>query len=160
MKTWSQGEVLNASDLNNNFAEATNIGVWQDFTATWAGLSGSNNTTIARYMRIGNTVWGHVELTLGTGGSMSGSLFLNVPVTINTAMYLNGFNGSASIGTCRMWDASASGRYTGTVSVNTSAQLRFWTDSAGGSSGAVAGTNPMTWAAGDTFSAEFTYEAS
>ena len=142
--TFVDGNVLTASQLNTYCrGEGT---AWRTRTPTWVNVTlGTSPTNEQRYAEFGPMVVVEGILVLGTGGSFTGTVTVDTPVTPagrgnGTANYTD--TGTANFsGTCRT---------SGSVIV-------FYNDT-GGSAGNVTATAPFAWTATDVLRYTIIYE--
>jgi len=138
------------------------VGSWQSYNPGLAGASLGNGTIAGRYRKMGGLVFGRVLLTLGSTSSVTGSLFIGLPVNASLVAVDTGFQGTTSIGTVRAFDTSASAYWGGTVVLHDENEMRFFADPATATTGpgvTVDNDYPWTWATGDKLAATFCYEA-
>jgi hypothetical protein len=87
---------------------------WKSWTPTWANVTkGTGATETYAYIRLGKLIIAHGSLTLGTGGAVSGSVTVTMPVTSATAAI------STTAGAAFFFDTSASATFQGTVDIAT-----------------------------------------
>lgn len=71
-RTWVVGEVVTAALLNQEIRDQFNsmFAAWSTYTPTWTGSTTNpvlnNGTMVGRYMKLGRTVVGHINLTAGS----------------------------------------------------------------------------------------------
>ncbi len=143
-KSWTDGDVLTASDITTYLTGEG--GAWRSRTPTWTNVTlGTSPTNEQRYAEFGPMVVVEGVLTLGTGGSFTATVTVDLPVTPasrgnGTANYTD--TGTANFsGTCRV---------SGVV-------LVFYNDT-GASAGNVGATSPFTWTATDVLRYTVIYE--
>jgi hypothetical protein len=87
---------------------------WKSWTPTWANVTkGTGATETYAYMRLGKLVIAHGSLTLGTGGAVSGSVTVTMPIATSTSSI------STTAGAAFFFDTSASATFQGTVDIAT-----------------------------------------
>jgi hypothetical protein len=128
-------------------------GVWTSYSpaasaAFGSGFAPGNGTLVGRYVQMGKTVIGSILFTLGSTTVISGLPLFTLPVTALAADWPVEVMLKKPLSN---WWVGAS------FALNTNSILV----AAVGASGATAFTAalPMTWAAGDSIWASFTYEA-
>ena len=101
--------------------------VWKSWTPTWSGVTkGTSPTETYAYYRIGKLVIAHGSITLGTGGGLTGSVTVTMPVA-TSASSISSIAGQASF-----LDASASASFFGNVDIasgSTTATIRAFDSS-------------------------------
>ena len=123
------------------------------FTPTWnIGYTRGNGTTVAKYQRVGKTVFVWITETLGTTSAVTGIPTLTLPLTIANADVFDGTSvleitgASYSQGSCtplgttqaEIWAINTSGTYAGI--------------------GIISATVPFTWATGYKINISMNYE--
>lgn len=114
-RTWVVGEVVTAALLNVEIRDqfASFFGAWSTYTVTWSATTTNptigNGTLLGRYMKIGRTVHGHIDLICGSTTTYgSGTYSFSLPaaaaasgtgsrVTTAQALGANRFGGSGII---------------------------------------------------------------
>jgi hypothetical protein len=99
---------------------------WTAFTPSWNNVTlGSGETNVGRYFLMGKTLFVTADLTLGTGGSVSGTLSMDLPNSYTAANqsvnYWGGGKGRTSVSASKHWVITAEVR----PNVST---VRFYTD--------------------------------
>ena len=138
------------ADVDALTTEVVGQGMWQTYTPTAPTITGTTHTLTGSYARVGDTVDFQVELTLGSGGALSGSLNFTTP----TAIY--GISTNFPInGVAECFDTSASSRaYQNLRRIGTNVvQVISPAGVAGGPS------SPFTWAVGDVVRIAGSYRA-
>jgi hypothetical protein len=139
-------------------------GAWRSWTPALGSYGAGTDwalgdgTAVGQYQRVGRLIVAQFLITFGSTTTF-GTKFLTVSMPIAARIY-SGTN--PSLGTARLWDASASNGFFGEVAYygNTSVSLAaVATSVAFATMDAVRSTTPMTWASGDQISATFAYEA-
>jgi hypothetical protein len=124
-------------------------GAWISWTPTFTNITVGNGVTSARYIKIGKTVIGYVEFTLGSTSSITTNARFTLPTTsritwINpTVTYLDSgiiFPGASYMDSNQLY----------LMAINTAGTYAVGT--------IVSATIPFTWVTGDLFSATFIYE--
>ena len=139
----------------------TVLGTYSAFTPTFANLTVGNGTSSARYSRVNNVVNYYGYFVLGSTSAVTGAVNITLPVTAN-AIYA-GING-IPMGDLEMFDTSASTWYKGevfSIGSTTVTRTRIWTIAGSNvvNNSSPNATAPMTWATGDQFLWNITYEA-
>lgn len=139
----------------------TVIGTYTAYTPTFANLTVGNGTSSARYSRVNNVVNYYGYFTLGSTSAVTGVVNITLPITAN-AIYA-GING-IPMGDLEMFDTSASTWYKGevfSIGSTTVTRTRIWTTSGSNviNNSSPNITAPFTWATGDQFLWNITYEA-
>jgi len=139
----------------------TVLGTYTAFTPTFANLTVGNGTSSARFSRVNNVVNYYGYFILGSTSAVTGAVNITLPVTAN-AIYA-GING-IPMGDLQMFDTSASTWFKGelfSISSATVTRTRIWTVSGGNivNNSSPSATTPFTWATGDQFLWNITYEA-
>lgn len=128
---------------------------WQAYTPTLANVSGSPTVT-ARYAVAAGVVKVKVNLTLN-GANFGTAPLVSLPVTARTPV------GLPPVGIAIYNDVSATVWVTGTILLQTTTQVAPLVSQVAGALVTtqfnVSATSPFTWAASDTCSLEFEYEA-
>lgn len=135
--------VITAADMNG-IQDAWTL----SWTPTYTGITAIGNATVvARYTRIGKTVYGTYLLTVGSTTTFgAASLTISLPVTAHDS--------NVVLGSALFLDASPVARTIG-VAFESSGTVSFLT-SAGS---IVSNTVPQTWAVSDQLRFNFQYEA-
>lgn len=154
-RTWVSGEVVTVAEMNTEVRDAITAmeAAWGTWTPTLSGFTlGTGSNTVARYNRVGKTIDFFLQVTLGTGGAVTGSITFTLPVTTAYTTWKTGdvtaFDSSAVttqdlIGLCTSTTVMTVRAY------NTSATAYI----------ATGATIPFTWAAGDILTVRGSYEA-
>jgi hypothetical protein len=124
-------------------------GAWISWTPTFTNLTVGNGVTSARYIKIGKTVIGYVQFTLGSTSAIALNARFNLPTT-SRITWINP--------TVTYLDAGIVFSGTGYMDSN---QLYFMAINTAGTYAAgstVSATIPFTWATNDLLSATFIYE--
>lgn len=133
---------------------------WTDYTPTTTFTEG-NGTIVARYSRVGNTVRVFFEFTLGNTSSVPANPTVTLPpgLAAATATYTFPRN---HVGQAYLFDTGGSPnarpglvRLESTTTVSVSAIDASATYAANAS---VSSTVPFTWATGDIYQVQFSYE--
>lgn len=122
---------------------------WTDFTPSFSGgfSAGTGGNIVARYSISNGTVFGYVEVTMGTGSTYGSGLTFSVPVTTTIqADDTEAGKGTFKDGFLRYLAGAI--YYSDTIITRTYSM----------SQGYLTGTLPFTPAAGDVFSVQFRYE--
>lgn len=128
---------------------------WRSYTPTLTNSSGTPTVT-ARYAIASGTVKGKINILL-TGTNVGTGLLITVPVTARTPV------GLELVGTALYQDVSATAWVLGQVLLQNTTQVAPLVPFLSGTimrvESNVGAGNPFTWAAGDTMTLEFEYEA-
>jgi phage baseplate assembly protein gpV len=153
-------DVYTQAQADAKYATKTNFpdGAWISYTPTFTGLttSGASYTVSAKYQRIGKTVTGRVKVTVTSGNPVTGGVTFTLPVTAADTT-----TNEAIIGNVMVLDFLSQyyPGYTMGLSTTTAGIFVGNATSTYFFINALSASVPMTWATGDFFSAEFTYEA-
>lgn len=144
MAVFAAGQILTAAQLNGL---ATWEG-WTAFTPTYTNVTlGTGPTNVARYSRVGRLIRAEYSLTLGTGGSVTGTIVCSLPVAAQGTTVPHKGTAAGIQGSTRR------GAMVDLNSVNDFIYIQP-------DNGALwAATAPFTWAAGNILRTEITYEA-
>jgi hypothetical protein len=139
----------------------TVVGTYTAFTPTFANLTVGNGTSSARFSRVNNVVNYYGYFILGSTSAVTGAVNITLPVTANS-IYA-GING-IPMGDLEMFDTSASTWFKGelfSISSATVTRTRIWAVAGSNitNNSSPSATTPMTWATGDQFLWNITYEA-
>ena len=139
----------------------TVLGTYTAYTPTFANLTVGNGTSSARYSRVNNVVNYYGYFVLGSTSAVTGVVNITLPVTAN-AIYA-GIVG-IPMGDLEMFDTSAGTWFKGelfSIASTTATRTRIWTVSGSNiiNNSSPSATAPMTWATGDQFLWNITYEA-
>lgn len=148
---------INTPTINTPTFTGLGFTAW---TPTFSNFDIGNGTiNIARYFEVGTIVHGYLKVTLGSSSAVTGAITFSAPTDISSS-YPTG--GQAGIGLARFDDTSVAA-YTGLVDVQSGNLIRFLTHNASGTYTtivAVTSAIPFTFASGDSFACNFTYERS
>jgi hypothetical protein len=138
------------ANVATNFPE----GAWTSYAPTLAvGWANGNGVWSAKYIKFGKTVHVQARFVIGSTTTKGTSLYVNVPFEFAN---INAVNASAScnIGgrVFPLFSSRDSSFYFQLFAVNTSATY--------GEVNAIQSTVPLTWATGDSFTFDITYETS
>lgn len=127
-------------------------GQWANYVPTYTGFTVGNAVVGARWTRMGRTIHGIIEITMGTTSSVTADMSVSIPVAASTV--------HTFVGPCTyMTGASNNVRRLGTIRRNGTTQGQLNHADPAGNIGVVNPTNPATWATGNVFWIAFTYEA-
>ena len=153
--TWVAGAILTATQLNaqlrDNFKAIGDP--WTSYTSTLTNVTlGTGGTSVARFASPGKLTFWSISITLGTGGAVSGTLGISLPVASRLR-----FAGTI-FGDATLWDSSANAFrvWHATHDATSNGTRVFLTDDTGNVAGAAA---PWTWASGDKIEINGCYEA-
>lgn len=124
--------------LNNG---TTPAGKWTTFSPTWTNVTVGNGTVVARFTRIAKTVHFFIHLTLGGTSSVTGSVIVSTPATMNNT------SGATRVADCSFFDVSAGQQYWGGATVNGATAIALFDNASPNANVGVA--NPFGWASGD-----------
>lgn len=157
MKVWTPGELLSATDLNDNFDEILPLGsTVTTFTpslsaATTPPTLGTGATADGKYQRIGDLVWVSYRFVFGSSMNPgSGAYRLVLPINASAA------TANVGLGVFRLLD---SGTTITMAAASVDSGGTFAILSANGSLNAVAHNVPWTWAQNDAIGGSFIYQA-
>ncbi|MFF9285387.1 hypothetical protein [Streptomyces griseosporeus] len=158
-RTWVVGEVVSAAVMNQEIRDQFNsfFGAWSSYTPTWTASTNpaiGNGTIVGRYMKIGRTVIGHINITAGSTTTFgSGAYNFSLPVAAANA-------GASLVGTCQI--LTSTNRWQGQIIISPNA-ASFAAFSNLTSTNTridfVSGTVPDTLASGSQLRLTFIYEA-
>lgn len=145
-----------AGVLNTDANGVVSVSEWKNYTPTLTGVSGGT-LTVARYVKVGKTVFFKLHYTLA-GAGVTGSITFTLPSTANET----GNDYQKPIGTAAIVDAGTA-LYDGKTifADNTYTKAAIRAINAAGSYSTLTNTSstvPFTWGAGDFFSVEGCYE--
>jgi hypothetical protein len=134
------------------------FGIWQDYEPTLTGGWGNGNGTYnyAKYMQIGKTVNVTVYFTLGSTTTKGAGLEITLPTLVNKPIAGRIFQGT---GKCNPGGATTFLLAAETVASDDKAVLTVWGSAAAYvNQTAITATVPATWATGNYFNFNLTYE--
>ena len=139
----------------------TVLGTYTAFTPTFAGVTVGNGTFVTRYARVNNFVHYVGYFTLGTTSAVTGTVNIDLPISCSSTY--SGLNG-VPMGELNLFDTSASTWYRGAVfSIGSTTTVRTRIYSVSGTqiieNTSANATTPFTWATGDQFLWNITYQA-
>jgi hypothetical protein len=153
---YSVGDTYTQSTLDGKFATQVDFpaGAWTAYTPTLTGFTlGTGGTMTARYTKIGKTVHGYVNITLGTSFTMT-ALQLSLPVAKQASTtYVNATWTLVSVGA---GDWPALNRYENSDVISAYAMTA---NSTFVNPSVFSTTIPFTWKSTDKILVAFTYEA-
>lgn len=161
-RTWTDGEVVTAAQLNAELRDALTAlqAAWDTYTPTWTAATTNptlgNGSIAGRYRQVGKTVDVLILLTWGsttTGGAGNWSISLPVaPKTgIGSTLHVAANRGSAS--------NNAFVGFTSVLSATSTGTLWYANTSTAGDWNAATGAAPGGWATGHTLRVFGRYEA-
>jgi hypothetical protein len=130
------------------------VGVWQDYTPTFSGITVGNGTVTARYCQINKFVAWQVELLVGST-TVIGASRVTYPVEC-AQTWLAGNGGQVTFEDASSFD------YSGTLIRYSTTQVNIYLLNASSTYlrvGSISATTPFTWAAGDRLIIQDFYEA-
>ena len=138
----------------------TVIGTYTAYTPSFSsGVTIGDGVVSGAYCRVNDFVHVYGKFTLGSTSAVTGSVVLNLPVSVNGTMATD----TMLYGTVQFRDASASAQYPGVASFSgntTSTALRVQIASGSFLSQTAAGTTyPFTWATSDQMTWNLYYQA-
>jgi hypothetical protein len=144
MAVFTAGQILTAAALNA-------LATWEAFTAftpTYANVTlGTGAVNVARYHRTGRKITALYQLTLGTGGAVTGAIGVSLPVAAAGVTTPHVGSGVAIQGSTRR---------TAAVDLNTVNDAIYIQSDTGAIWTAGA---PFVWAVGNILRTEITYDA-
>lgn len=150
-KTFIEGELLTASDVNQNLNHT--LLNWTTYVPTWNAATTNptlgNGTLVGRYVQIGKTVHATISLTFGSSTGIGSGAY-------NFGLPMSAANGSVQypVGSARLRDNSPS-----TYAMRTAYLLNTTTIALAAENGVNVGhNNPWTFASGDIINISMTYE--
>jgi hypothetical protein len=125
-------------------------GAWTTWTPTWTNLTVGNGTTVARYVRIANTVTFNLQFTFGSTSAITGDVSATLPITpvVDTSVL------------ARFLD-SGTANFIGFARCGTGGSINILTPVANQTYlpyTILSSTVPFTWTTSDTLNAYGTYE--
>lgn len=132
---------------------------YQSYTPTWSASSSpaiGNGTLTGRYIQVGKTVNGYINLAAGSTTTFGSGLWaFTLPITASSNMSTN-----ITIGTAAVTDTGVQ-QYMGLVFMATTTTVSlYYSDTSGaGRATGVGSTTPFTFGNGDTVRLTFSYEA-
>ena len=150
--------IVTSANLKDGVGELG--GAWTAYTPTSTSVTLGTGSLQGWYTKIGKTIHGRIRLSLGSGGSISGTIVLGLPEVV--APELKTSQGYF-IGTAKILDAGVA-EYPLDIIVNGDQEVKFYADSTSASyakSINVDSTVPVASGLGngDVLLATFTYEA-
>jgi hypothetical protein len=148
----------NNTFLRANSAAATGLeygGAYTTFTPVFFNLTLGNGTASGRYLRIGNFVHATVKVAFGSTTSISGGVFIDFPVSANTA----GNNGN--IGNVRFNDSGTAGYFASAIQ-NSGSNFAIFVQTSNSTysyESGLSATVPFTWTTNDEIYISISYEA-
>ena len=150
---------LNIRTLGSAIDTTLNKGLlaWVAYTPTWTNVTkGTGSSEAYYYCTVGKTTTVRGSLTLGTGGSFTGSVAVTLPANI----------GSLSVAakmTNGIWAAfHTSTYYNGVINLSNDSKASFWSINASGTYSSLTQVTtavPFTWTVGDQIYFQLTYES-
>jgi hypothetical protein len=124
-------------------------GTWTSFTPNFTAVTVGNGTVSASYVKIGKTVIGYVQFTLGSTSSIATNARFNLPTT-SKIQWINPKVTFIDLGVVFVGEAFMDSNELYLLAVNTAGTYA--------SAQVVTATVPFTWTTGDDFSVTFIYE--
>lgn len=154
----SDAKVIGNANLKDGVGELG--GAWTAYTPTSTSVTLGTGSLQGWYTKIGKTIHGRIRLSLGSGGSISGTIVLGLPEVV--APELKTSQGYF-IGTAKILDAGVA-EYPLDIIVNGDQEVKFYADSTSASYAKSINVNSTVPVAsglgnGDVLLATFTYEA-
>jgi hypothetical protein len=139
------------------WVSALPIGAWTAYTPTISGITfGTGSTTTFSFCQIGKTVHVRGLLSLGTGGTVTGTNFFSMPVTASS------FYSSTFIPIGVVAFTNLSSYFPGTCYTASNTSVTAFAHNAAGTitvNSTPTSISPFTWAVNHKFILSFTYEA-
>ncbi len=150
---------LKAYGNHDVWVQFADLGQWDSYTPVFANVTlGTGSTISAAYTRLGRTIHWRAHLILGTGGAVTGTVTVSLPVNATPEVFAN----LGAVGTAIYDDASAS-MIIGAYEYNTASTVRLLLVGAGGTytdrANFITATTPFTWTTSDKIRLAGTYEA-
>lgn len=120
---------------------------------------GNGTVNYALFGQTGKTVRVRIGVTLGSTSSVSGQIFISLPVTASPNYAANS---AAPVGKATIVDVSTAAYFNGTLTWSTTTSVLLTADNAQSNfvlQSSTSSSVPMVWATGDGFYLEFSYEA-
>jgi hypothetical protein len=165
-RTWATSELVTAAIMNahvrDNLAIAFPGGTdWTTWSPSYANLTTTSGTIVARYNQVGDIVTGYWSIVFGASSAMGTSPTISLPVTASSSYYVT-TAGSFPIGTITCVD-SGTAVFVGYAGLNSTTTMAPYTVNAGAAASAnrlgLTSTVPMTWTTSDALLISFQYEA-
>jgi hypothetical protein len=141
----------------------TVLGTYQAWTPTYSGFTLGNGTVTANYCRVNNFVHAYANIVLGSTSTVTGSLYVSVPVTVNSSMVSTGADGAAFIlGSASYTDEGTLQNFGWAMSNTGGSLFRLFVDVSNATYSqrlSVNATTPFTWVTGDSFRFSAYYQA-
>jgi hypothetical protein len=140
---------LDALDGNIDISDHAS---WTSFAN--AGLTVGNAAYTARYVQVGPIVVANLALTLGTTSAVTGNIVLNLPVTADTARFVQGSGFIVDDSGPIRYPVIVESSGTTTTSIRIgNASITYTTNNS------ITSTVPFTWATGDSINVGLFYLA-
>ena len=140
----------------------TLVGTYTAYTPTFTGLTIGNGTVTSAFCRVNDFVHYYAEVTLGSTSSVTGAVFVSVPVNVNAGMLASGSDNSAYIyGTASYTDQGSSVNY-GWITSASATDMRLMVQLTNSTYATRISMNtavPFTWVATDSFRFNAYYRA-
>ena len=140
----------------------TVVGTYTAYTPTFTGLTIGNGTVTSAFCRVNDFVHYYAEVTLGSTSSVTGAVFVSVPVNVNAGMLASGSDNSAYIyGTASYTDQGSSVNY-GWITSASATDMRLMVQLTNSTYATRISMNtavPFTWVATDSFRFNAYYRA-
>ena len=140
----------------------TVIGTYTAYTPTYIGFTLGNGTVTSAFCRVNDFVHYYAEVTLGSTSSVTGPVFVSVPVNVNAEMLASGSDASAYIyGTASYTDQGTLVNY-GWITSNSATTMRLMVQTTTATYAQRISMNtavPFTWVATDSFRFNAYYRA-
>lgn len=134
------------SAVTNLTSDLAALGAWTAFTPSYTNVVlGVSPTNLGRYCTVNNLVIAQYQLTLGTGGDVTGTILPNLPLTAHASALAHVGTAYGSKSTTRRMAAAEFNDTSSLVLVGTDGAL--WAAAA-----------PFDWAAGDILRIQAMYE--
>jgi len=131
------------------------VGAWESYTPTLTNVTLGNGSIAFAYSQLGKTIQVRGSLGFGSTTSITGSMFISLPVTANTA------GGGPVVGTCYLSDTGTA-LNAGYVRLDTTSRFSFSVIDASSTYARLSIVNatvPYTWTTNDALQFNATYQA-
>jgi hypothetical protein len=137
-------------------SSASGIGPWTDYTPTISSASlGTGGVKYGRYFKYSTLVAGVAGFRLGTGGDVTNTIQVSLPVPCTSAVASD----LRYIGAGKAFDASGPVYWASTAHIHPVFSTNLITDFATAGQAAWSAASPFNWTSNDIFQCLFVYEA-
>lgn len=129
------------------------FGAWTSITPTLGGITIGNGSAALRYVQFGKTIMGTLQISFGNTTSVTGSLYVQLPVAATAAGTF------AATGEFNATDNSVPTQYSLQGKLYTASDRLYFLPADAATNTLVNATVPFTWAVNDELHGTFIYEA-